>query len=470
MEISIFGILLILYSVKLLIVPGTFSGQISIRYTELCIVLCIFLDAGFVFKIGGFECEYNYFLTILAFVAISVSSRSIVIGKQALTYITLIVYLIAVVALHALVGTEFHSSSYLIEGGWEGAFKNGSLVTFRNHISQIIKPLIRMIVLGCILISYSKKANDESVNKINSIVFKLSITYLFILGIEFIIINFTGTNYREVMLSLFGHSSSTSPSYRTILGFNIPLGFTREPASLAFQCLMIFTSNLYYVKKNGKGKAITIIYIIVLMLSLSMSSIMYMLAAGYLIYKPFKGNNKVIITFAIPIIAILGGMVAYSLFSGRFILLQNDIFKFREGLDAITLDSTIIRTYSIYNNIQYFLKYPFIGTGLYSIYSFSAVVTLITNFGIIGSYLYIKFYKKCLCNISEGKIIGIKLLVFVLLCFLFTGSPGQILYYPQMFYFFVIANNVLENDKVTRIEAINKWNITVVSSGTLSST
>ncbi len=442
MEISIVGAIVLVYTIGLIIYCAGSMELFAIKCSEMSIILCLFFDIGYVMKVGGFELEYNYYFTFLAFVSILLC-RTMTFDRKVRKYFWLLIYLIIVVAIHSLLGTTFLSSSFRIEGGWEGAFLRGSLDEVQNQIGQVFMPLLRMLIFGIIICFLSQTGKMNSIDNVSRCLYYISMVYLFVLGIEFILINFTGLDFRKLIISLFGNSSSTAMDYRTLMGLKIPLGLSREPSSLAFQCIIIFASNLYFFTKSKKGRMIIFLYLLVLILSQSMSSVMYLLAAGFLIFHLFQGDNKTIISFFIPIVMFFGVIIAYSLFSGRFELLGKEILNFNNEFGSFTTNSTIIRLFSVYNNITYLIRHPLLGTGLYSIYSFSALITIFTNFGLIGMILYCRFYKECILSMTNRLYMNNKLVIVAILCFLFTGLPGQILYYPQSFYFFTVSFLVL---------------------------
>ena len=442
MEISIVGAIVLLYTIGLIIYCAGSMELFAIKCSEMSIVLCLFFDIGYVLKIGGFELEYNYYFTFLAFVSI-IFSRMFEVNDNVKRYLVLMLYIVAVVIIHILLGTEFVSSSYRVEGGWEGTFQRGELDIIHNEIGQLIMPLFRMLIFCWIVSFLAQVGKKDSLERISSTIYYASVIYVAILGIEFILINFIGISYRDIIMSLFGRSSSTATEYRSLIGFKLPLGLSREPSSLAFQSIIIFASNLYYYTLHKK-KSIVIVYFVILLTSQSMSSIMYMLGALLLIYYLFAGNNKVIISALIPVVIVIGSVIAYTLFSGRFNLLQNEISEFlNSDFKTFSFNSTIIRMYSVYNNLTYFIRHPFLGTGLYSIYSFSAFLTVLTNFGIFGMGMYLKFYKESILNMTDKMYISGKLVILGLICFLFTGLSGQVLYYPQTFYFFTVSYLIL---------------------------
>jgi len=136
------------------------------------------------------------------------------------------------------------------------------------------------------------------------------------------------------------------------------------------------------------------------------------------------------------------------MFSSRIELLVNELSSFSSGLEDLTFNSTIIRIYSIYNNIMCFLKVPVLGTGLGTVYSFSCIVTLITNFGIVGTILFVIFYIGNIQKKFGDKRAGNLICIFWVVAFSCTGHIGYILYYSQIFFVTVIGTLLLKKRRI----------------------
>ncbi len=444
MSITIFGACLVIFSIYILIKNTTINFKRKANYViTLCIVACTFLDLGYVFKVGNFECEYNYLLTGFAFVLVIIAE-----GYKkniSLLFVGLIAYIIAVVCIKSALGATYLSSSYSSSRYWDLCFMDGELDVVYPSVRNIVLPVIRLIMLGKVILYISRETSRKELLKIGVIIQKCSSIYLVLLVAEAILINFTSLQPRAFLLDIFGHSSSTAIEYKSVFGLKSPMGLAREPSNLAITCLISFTVNIYVHSRIKKGKVLAYNYLLVMILSGSMSAVMYAFACLLLIYLNLNRKAKRIVAFVVPAIVVFFILISYRLFEPRFSVLFREIGMFGSGIASLSRNnSTITRMYSIYNNLYYFIRNPILGTGLGTMYCYSTIVTMLSNLGMAGAMLFFTFYKRCVERKTGSIKRKLPSILWIAICFLVTGHIGHILYYVHFYYLIMTAMLVIQ--------------------------
>ena len=153
----------------------------------------------------------------------------------------------------------------------------------------------------------------------------------------------------------------------------------------------------------------------------------------------------------ITIIAILSVFsidIIIKLFGVRINNVLNSISLFDEGIGKLTVSSEIVRFYSIYNNLSYFLKSPLFGIGLGVGYSFSGLATTLCNIGILGLILWCGALLSSIKNLQFKK----STLVWALICFFILYAPtshmGVMTYQDKSFYIFLVLCSLNRNEQL----------------------
>ena len=451
MTISAVGFISITICIYIVIKNIGHLDFLTRRTIEICIITGIFLDIGYVLKIGDFECEYNYLFTGVAFFIALLTKQLRMLKKRELILFVLPVYLFAVVAIREISGIEFLSCSY---SGvtWDQSLRMKSLNTITASIEQIIMPIIRLLMMGIILIIFCRKYDRERINELCNKIYQASKIYAVFILIEIIWSNLFGSELRNLIYTVFGESGSTTLEYRRFLGINAPLGLAREPSNFALSCFII-SLVLYYnyrTKKERRCKGLMCFYLALLVVSGSVSGLLYLLALAFLFLCSSSFNTRRNVYYVLPILGGIGAFAVNHMYSYRIQLLINEFSRFSKGIEDLTFNSTINRMYSIYNNIMCFFKVPILGTGLGTVYSFSCIVTLITNLGIVGTILFVMFYMGNIEKKFGDKKSSILVCLFLVIAFSCTGHMGYILYYSQLFFVTVIGTLLLKKESIKR--------------------
>lgn len=445
MTISAVGFISVMMCIYIIIRDLGHFDVLVRKTLELCIITGIFFDIGYVLKIGDFECEYNYLFTGVAFASALLSKQLRRMKKRELVLFVLLIYLFLVVVVMEALEVNFLSCSY---SGvtWDQSLRMKSLNTVNASIKQIIFPIIRLFMMGILLITFCRMYDEKLINKFCNKIYKVSKIYAVFILIEILWSNLFGSELRNLIYIVFGKSGSTTLEYRNFFGINAPLGLAREPSNFALSCFII-SLILYYIyrtKNERKCKYIMIFYLVLLVASGSVSGFLYLLAFAFLFLCSCSFNARKNIYYVLPILGFAAIFAVKQMYAYRIELLINEFSGFSKGIENLTYNSTINRMYSIYNNIMCFFKVPVFGTGLGTVYSFSCIVTLITNLGIIGTIVFGIFYLGNIIKKFGNKKTGVLVCIFLVIAFSCTGHMGYILYYSHLFYVTVIGNLLLK--------------------------
>ena len=426
----------------------------------LCIISTIFLDIGYVFKIGSFYFEYNYLFSIYSFFCLVIY---LIKDKMSLKFLKYIIYftlfVVFSIGVKFLFDVEYISCSF--NQSWDTLFLNNELEKVRVDFSGIFI-IIRLVIFLILVSAFSINCNIERIDYISNKLFMFSKIYFVLILIEIISINVIN-NYsiREIYFFLFGKTEYSYVYYRKFFGIICPMGFAREPSNLALSILYIIVNCIYVCFRKNKGKILCLSFFSVSLLIGSSSAYLYSFAVIFLLLFIFmrKYNKRMIGNFTIllsPLVLLIIFFVFYVTQNEKINDLLSSFTYFKpDNIEGLDMKSTIIRFYSIYNICYYWLKNLFLGVGIGTIYSFSSIFTLIVNLGIIGTILFYRIYRSALiksCKISIGKKSEIYYLLFMFLCFSFTGHMSYIAYFEKTFFMslelvLIFNSNYLEKKK-----------------------
>lgn len=449
MSVSIFGILTILY-VILVPVNGLYFRRKPIEqiYSKLFFVSVLFslvFDVGYVAQISGFVVEYNYLFSIVNLLfAIPVIARHRINNNFSILFVIFAVIITFNTLFVFLLKIGYVSCPH--EVVWDHYFgSNSSLpVVYVSKSSFFI--ICRIIIFLVSFYAFALTLTKDRILIFSKIIYKVSIIVIVASFIEIFVSSFIDPYViRKLAYRIFGHSSSTYDISKHIWKIYSPMLFMREPSTYAHSLFFFGINNIFYLQcksqpDSGLPKLILCAIGVLLLISFSMSALLYFAVLAFLLLYCF-GNKK-----AIPI-AILGiGLIAVAvelMYSNRI----NNIFSYilQFGVSEpkdLPVSSELIRLYSIYNNLVLFVKNPLFGCGVGSIYSFSGVVTLFANIGIIGVVLY-----SALINNVTNEIFGVKrfawlTLLTVFMAFSLTGHMSYILYNERIGYLFILVKGM----------------------------
>lgn len=440
--ISIFGFFLTIYIIfyigKVIKKPYLVTDLFFIS-----IALQLIGDVGYLIKFGNVTIEYNYFMSVICgFFSIIYIIRKGSINKK--DFLVLIIYLmfILISMIYPLI-FNLHYKSVSFGDSWDLLFGSNSRwgdVTFSTHaIGMFFRVAIFIISFYIFAINLEEKDLKKYVKKL----YKISWIIILFSAIEFLITNFFNESlFRNFVLNFFGKSDATYLIQRkNFLNMYMPMGFMREPSSYAKSIYIFAVNNIFYYKyaNNGKNKRLSILNIVIILVILvfsnSMSGYIYILTLLFIVLYTMKNKLiKLSMILYIPIFL----LPIYYLAKNRLANIEEAFLLMNMDPSKLQMQSELIRFYSMNNNLQLFFNHFIIGCGFGTVYSYSAIITLLANMGIIGLliYMYINWYINSIA--TKKKFFSWLVLIVITLTYLFTGHMSNIIYLENFAYQIII--------------------------------
>lgn len=365
----------------------------------------IFMNLGFLFKLGSLEINYSYISVIITFIY-GIIHLPLSKYKKFFPIIPFVIVIILGFLLRSVSSTPIYSTDHTIVA--DQLFMGGSLVRIRiTSYSIIVLFKVMLFLFNLIMLSYFfDKMAFIKIMRNYCTFFKFYI----ILGIiEFLLNNFVNpTLFRNIILMIFGSSKSIVfiPQFR--VGIYTVLLTNKEP-SLCMYSLFLCSLGLIWENKLFKKHNHLYILISLLLMITSMALTGLLFVISLIIILLYKYLKKIsfyryvqvflilVIMIAVFIIVIPSGLKNY--YFGRFY----NAFSFvkraiKDPYDPYLFSnyggSEVFRIYSIINNSYAFSKSPILGVGLGTCTCFSGIVSLLSNLGIVGIICVIHIYKK----------------------------------------------------------------------------
>lgn len=445
MSFSIFGILLIILCLVAFFRYFLEPKKLFLFYFSATVISTIFLDLGYLVQIGNFYVEYNYFFSFLCFASAlyliihnSLNKKSNG-GNNVTIFLLVFFFLLSVAVFRTVFNYNYISTSY--DGlNWDDIVYSGKLAIVNAQID--INSFLRIFMLGIVIIVFTQNYNKNALGSISKKIYYLSSIYLALLLLEMLLLNAFGNNgMRGFYYSIFGETPYSIKTPRTTFSFWSPMGIAREPSNLSFTILYILINNIFYLRIACKKRLLNFniaCFMLLTIFSSSFGGILHFVSIAFLF---FTGKNKISFRKLMIVISIViaFAVVVSIAFSSRFDMALDYIRRFSpDSVSYLPVDSTVIRLYSVYNNLYCFIHNPILGTGVGSIYSFSALITMLANFGLVGFIVYFTFYFRSAKKITDCRITIICVIPF-LISFSLTGHIGYLIYYEKTFYVFTLV-------------------------------
>lgn len=306
------------------------------------------------------------------------------------------------------------------------------LQVYPMQTAMLLFQLVAFFVVGIII----KQILDRSdIYSILDKVIKYSYPMVLYGYFEFFIKNILNNSTITYSISAFllGVTNSTYTDL-TIRGLFAGIqGFTREPSHYAeFLGLLLFLMLIKYKidDRRNKNMLLQFISIVLIMLISGSFSAIWLLVMSFLVFVGLYFNvKKIKIYHVIPVLLciLFGFNILVELDSDGFISKRIDaammvldyMFSSKTYLLMNTGDSSLARMLSLYDGMQDFLQRPILGIGLGIESAFSAPVSMLLSYGVLGTFFLGWFY------FYPGENRGgyhIKLLLFFLFVFQMFGG------------------------------------------------
>lgn len=467
MFFSIFGIIIIVFFV-IFFLRNMKYGLIEVykKLFTISIVSTLILDVGYFMKVGSFIVEYNYVFSIMTLcVAIFVFLKLHIYSNVKIHGFLFLLILVFVLFVHMVFNIGYVSVGF--NQPWDIYFSSGdelSEVFISSHSFFVVLRTAIFLFNFYIFVSCSKKTEFI---KLLRFVYRVSILFIIISLFDFFTSNFIRpTFFREISFILFGKSEATYYVPRMFLNIYVPMAFLREPSSFCYSCMIFAYCSLAYftMKKNNKpGPLISLfLYIVLLIISKSLTGFIY----AFVLYVSFiyiSKRRKMWMFSSIFIFLIFGIVLYYSLGDRVNHIFSEFLNVYNNSPSKLEKSSEIIRLYSIVNNIKCFFKNPLFGCGIGSIYSYSAVITMLCDLGLVGTFYYAYIITNLTNRYFDTKFTSCFSIIIIALLHLLTGHLSYILYLDRIAFLYLVLKYISiskrKNPVLINVAIVSKNNI-----------
>lgn len=381
---------------------------------QLTLFVYLTLNVGYFIRIKGISIDYYRFL--LYYLGAMATAYNIKSGINKKAFFHFLVFGMAIAVGLILGLTKKYKIVSLVNGGWGAYLFNTNNEVRISFGSTQIKLILDFISTSMVLIYIRRNFIFETwMNSMVKVAKWLKVTMVYgLLEAIYIYIFHAYTLNFKITSTIFGVAEST---YMTALsrgnGYQLQ-GLFKEPAQYArglfLSVILLYMVNKY--KKNRSSFFWLMLCIALMLMSMSFTSLLLcaVLILLFIIYK-CKENPKIL-----PFILFAGGIIVVGIIATASFLIKSgsyygirlkyaltivttmvtlpDLTKMYESMRSFVHDgSSILRIGSSYANLRINLpKNWLFGIGLGNSCSFSYTSNLITDLGIIGTLLYMKFF------------------------------------------------------------------------------
>lgn len=414
------------------------------KYTiALLFVTYFFFNIGNFFFIGNTEILYfEFFLYVFFILNFILLFKTRITKKQMLV---LLVTGIAIIANNiALIYNPTNVATTIYPHTWHEFLREGVEQSFIFSKYTIVYD----IYFFMLPISFINIKNNFCRKDFFDIIKFILPFGLFCLGyslVEFIVKFFIDpmllSNFRN---AIFGITDFTVLESIQRNGIPAILGFCREPSSFAYSIFVL--ELIIFTLKNQKQSLIYLcIGSIAGFLSGSFGFIILFFISIIIYLFRFhimfiKRNIKKISIFSFIGIAILILLLINMPFTEYYVNRFINVISILDG-NYENYTSEFERIYSSLINLNVFLSRPLLGAGLGTTYSFSAICSLLANFGLVGlSIIIYSFYTNFIyeSNINNHFLFYLVVVSVVLIFFIFGSGINTIVYSELMFYGIIV--------------------------------
>lgn len=437
----IFAIFLLLWILVIIFNKNNSYNKTIILLLSMASFLELFVNAGYFIKIAYYELKYSEFVVIILFFYILVIWLKKPIGLTLYKYLfyfilfilinNILIYIMPYKYPVVVYGGESNWETYLLYGG--------EYLKFSKQVIMMNIRYLLFIFVAYVSITYCN--NDDYEIGIDNFI-KLATMAVYYVLIE-LICNYLGYGEQltEIRNYIIGEASSTAGFFVRAHSFALS-GLTLEPGHLA-KALWILL--LIYILKQKYLKYPWIICVIFLIfMTTSFAGVLYIISIIFIFATKSKNiKKKLLILFLITIfIFVLLIIKPYLLYYN--IERLNSVFTiFKLNDYTIGIGSETIRILSIVVNYKVFIQNMFFGVGIGTVYSYSALIDILSTIGIVGTSILFSFYKHIIKTIN-GKI----LLILSNILFVSVFIDGVDIFYSMytILFFLSVKLMIINND------------------------
>lgn len=442
MKFTLFGIILV-FLLAIYIFKNIKNPKLGNDMFIYSVLGLLVLDIGYVAKIGSFTVEYNYIFSIINFIfSVFFLFKNRPSKKNVVLFCILFGYLFISMFLPFIFNIKLNSVAF--NDSWDLYFgaKDLQIITFSKHsFMMFARTVIFILSFYC----FCKNTTKDDLINYSKKIFYVSNFIIILSMLEFLISNCINEfAFRRFCLNFFGHSDSTYELSRmTNDGIYLPMALMREPSSYVRSLFIFCINNIMYILFVNYKNKITIynivILILILLLSKSLSAIIYLVGIFILLWCLIKQKKRRVIVLIFSIILLL---FASFIMKDRFLKFFDSFSLLSKSPKDLYKGSELIRLYSINNNIQYFFKYFIFGCGFGTIYCYSSIVTLLVNFGVIGTVIYIYIIYHITSIMTKDKRFSWLTILIIVLTHLLIGHLSYLIYLETAGYLYLCIKQI----------------------------
>lgn len=436
-KVNLFTIILPLITLFLMLKCKTIKN----KYISMFILTCIIelnVNAGYMFKINNFEVSYSEFLIlVLSVTAIMFMLQNGQLKKNTLLLgLGLLFSIILGLAMLIFLPSKIQIVDYSIS--WTDFFFAGQNKVNPTISMQSVKMLIRVFLFIISTLPIPTLLNLDSMRFSISEIAKYSKISILWGYAEWLSKNLIGSDiFNQISNKFFGVGSGTALSFSLRNNYYAILGFTREPSYFSETLYLILLLILANIILNNDSKKWFFAGFVLSLMSMSLSAIIFtsILLLFYFVTTNIKKSyEKVIVICSLTLTMAILSIVFLYIFGGNQIFQENYYFtRICNSINDISLlvnnyrvDTNItsekIRLTSIVDTFTAFTNRPFLGIGIGTANSHSAVINILSNIGIIGVLMWISYLMKICSFKLKNKKRAIRRMLLFLIPYLFVGN------------------------------------------------
>lgn len=234
---------------------------------------------------------------------------------------------------------------------------------------------------------------------------------------------------------------------------NVFFGFNSEPSSFAQSIFWMILLMLLY---NPIDKKILFKFGVLSIIGLFTGSMLFLVyfifSISLMLYKTFlfsskEQKRKIIFSVVISLMLLVIVSINIDLY-GYFSKRLGNVVKILKGYD-LEYSSEVSRIITSVKMLEIFLHRPIFGAGIGTYYGFSTVFSFLSNFGLLGTYLYLLATRELQKNSRHNKSTVLVFMILIVVTII-QGNINQFLFLPIWILKVILVTNshLLEEDYV----------------------
>lgn len=427
----------------------------------------IFLNLGYLVKIGSFEVNYSYIsLAITAFFGVTIQVKMskgmrLPIKNALLFFMTVIAGLV----IRILSPYEIYGIDHSIAA--DALFNGVSL----RHLSITVYSWITLAKIMLVIYTTALLISIYDDNTFKTGFFKyipIFRTYIIFAVVEFVCNNLIAPTFiRNLVLIIFGaqKASVKIPYYR--VGLYSILLTCNEPSLVAYLLFFSCLGILWYgsEKKLSNQTKWIWIGISMMMLSLTLTGLVFSAILIFIMLQRKKRGLtkskcvKITLVLVASIVSALAIPDIISYFNERFLKVVQYIGYLLKNSNSDSVFTTfggrseVVRMYSIFSCVTIFFRCPILGAGLGTQTGCSGWLSVLAQVGMLGIFFFSREINCWLKIINKKNTIAKSVL---LLAFTVQGGMTDILASTYYYIWLILISSILNSSVIYDLKRLNE--------------